>query len=198
MKKLVLPSLMVLALLAFVCCKQTTADSDSSDRDEIMETEMESSSDYADFDKKVATIRAFFQAHSDENLDAQAAMLADSLKFSPPYYNGNEWMGKDEFLAIVKGYHENFENIQYHEGVVTADQGTVGGFYSGSVYPKETAETKADVIRTYGTWTATHTESGQEIGVKFFNLSTFNEEGKIATFSDYFDLSGLAPKETEN
>jgi limonene-1,2-epoxide hydrolase len=44
----------------------------------------------------------------------------------------------------------------------------------------------------YGTWTATHTESGKEIGVKFFNLSSVNEDGKIVQSSDYFDVNGLA------
>ncbi len=193
MKKSFLKGTIVLALLVFAGCKQAA----TTNEDTTAETEMESSANHADFDKKVETIRAFFQAHANEDLEGQAAMVADSLKFSPPFYNGNEWMGKEEFLDIVKGYHENFENIQYHEGVVTADQGTVGGFYSGSGFPKETAETKANVIRVYGTWTATHSESGQEIGVKYFNLTTFNEDGKIATLSDYFDLSGLVPKETE-
>ena len=162
--------------------------------DKQAETKSMVEPDYEDFDNKVATIRAFFQAHADEDLAAQEAMLADSLKFSPPYYNGNEWLGKDEFLAAIKGYHDNFDNIQFHEGIITAFQGEVGGFYSGSVYPKESAETKANAIRTYGTWTATHTASGQEMGVKFYNLSTFNKDGKIVSLSDYFDLSSLVPK----
>lgn len=193
MKKSLFQILIMLAVLTAVSCKQASTNEDTS-----LETEMEPTADHADFNKKVETIRAFFQAHADEDIEAQEAMLADTLKFSPPNYNGNKWVGKEEFLAAIKGYHDNFENIRYHEGVITADNGTVGGFYSGSVYPKETAETKANVIRTYGTWTATHTESGQEMGVKFFNLSTFNEDGKIATLSDYFDLSSLVPKETEN
>lgn len=193
MKKLCFQLIMVLAVLMAVSCKQATSNEETT-----ADTKMEPTADYADFDKKVTTLRAFFQAHCDEDLEALTAMLADSLKFSPPYYNGNKWLGKEEFLAAIKGYHDNFDNIKFHEGVVTADGSTVGGFYSGSVYPKETAETKANVIRSYGTWTATHIESGQEMGVKFFNLSTFNEDGKIATFSDYFDLSSLVPKESGN
>ena len=192
MKNLLCQMLVLLTVLTIVCCKQATSNGGTT-----AESEMAPTVDYPDFKKKVKTLRAFFQAHCDEDLEAQTAMLADSLQYSPPYYNGNKWLGKEEFLAAVKGYHDNYDNIQYHEGIVTADS-TVGGFYAGSVYPKETAQSKANVIRSYGTWTATHTESGQEIGVKFFNLSTFNEDGKIASFSDYFDLSSLVPKETEN
>ena len=191
MKRLQVTTLLLVALMFTYSCK----DAGEAKSEEKMETDVMAEADHADFDKKVATIRAFFQAHADEDMEAMSAMLADTLKFSPPSYNGNEWLDKEGFLAAIKGYHDNFDNIQFHEGVVTADQGTVGGFYSGSVYPKETAETKAEVIRTYGTWTATHTESGQEMGVKFFNLSTFNEDGKFATLSDYFDLSTLVPTE---
>ncbi|UJH67769.1 nuclear transport factor 2 family protein [Allomuricauda sp. SCSIO 65647] len=193
MKKTVLQSLMVIALLAMISCKQATPSTEA----ETMESNEESALDYADFDKKVETIRAFFQAHCDENLEAQSAMLADSLVWSPPSYNGNKWLGKEEFLAAIKGYHDGFDNIKYQEGVVTADS-IVGGFYSGSHYPKETATKNPNVIRVYGTWTGTHAESGQEVGVKFFNLTTFNEDGKIATMSDYFDLGSLVPKEAED
>ncbi len=192
MKKAVLQSLMVIALLAVISCKQTTTSTET----ETTDTNEESALDHAAFDKKVETIRAFFQAHCDENLEAQSAMLADSVLWSPPSYNGNKWLGKEEFLAAIKGYHDGFDNIRYQEGVVTADS-IVGGFYSGSHYPKETATKSPNVIRVYGTWTATHAESGQEVGVKFFNLTSFNEDGKIATMSDYFDLSSLVPKETE-
>jgi hypothetical protein len=48
------------------------------------------------------------------------------------------------------------------------------------------------VIRVYGTWTATHTETGKEIGLKFFNLTTINAEGLVIESSDYFDVNGLA------
>ncbi len=185
--------LFVFTLLMATSCKEAATN------EEVASTEATTSSspDYADFDKKVETIRAFFQAHCDENLQAQSEMLADSLAWSPPSYNGNKWLGKEEFLSAIKGYHDNFDNIKYEEGVITADS-VVGGFYSGSVYPQESAQTAANMIRVYGTWTATHTESGQQMGVKFFNLTSFNNDGKITTMSDYFDLSGLVPKEKDN
>lgn len=184
---------MILALLTLASCKQAS-DSDTSNEDTSMNTEMESAAKYADFDKKVATMRAFFQAHSDEDLSAQSEMLSDSLQWSPTIYNNSQWLGKEEFLAAIKGYHENYDNIRYQEGVVTADS-IAGGFYSGSVFPKETAESNADVIRIYGIWTGTHVESGQDIGLKFFALASFNEAGKIVMLSEYFDMSSIMPKD---
>lgn len=190
MKNVLLKGIVAVVLFTLASCKEA-ATSDKA------KTNMPSATDYADFDQKVETIRAFFRAHCDENLQAQSEMLADSVAWSPPGYNGNTWLGKEAFLAAIQGYHDNFDNIKYQEGVITADS-IVGGFYSGSHYPEETAETTANVIRVYGTWTATHTESGQEVGVKFFNLTSFDQDGKIATMSDYFDLSSIVPKVEEN
>lgn len=147
--------------------------------------------DYDAYNKKVAVLRAFYQAHCDEDLEAQDAMIADDFQWSPPNYNGNQWLGKEEFMTAIKGYHDGFENIKYTEGIVMPDS-TVNGFWSGSVFPKELANISSGIIRNYGTWTATHTESGKEVGVKFFSLASVNDEGKIDQSSDYWDVNGLA------
>lgn len=177
-------SLIVLALLVLAGCKEAATMEET-------ETTEQAAPDTADYDKKVAVIRAFFKAHCDEDLEAQSAILSDTMKWSPPNYNGNKWLGKEELLAALKGYHDGFENIKYHEGIVMPDS-TTNGFWSGSVFPGANATASASVMRVYGTWTATHSESGKEIGVKFFNLSSVNEDGKIVQSSDYFDVNGLA------
>lgn len=177
-------SLFALALLTLVGCKETATMEES-------ETTEQNTPDDAAFNKKVAVIRAFFKAHADEDLEAQKAILSDTMKWSPPDYNGNQWLGKEELLAALKGYHDAFDNIKYQEGIVMPDS-TANGFWSGSVFPVASATTSANVMRVYGTWTATHTESGKEIGVKFFNLTSVNDAGKIVQSSDYFDVNGLA------
>ena len=175
--------LMLVAVLAMLACKEQTSEM-------TMEEETMEAPDYAAFDKKVATIRAFYKAHEDEDLEAQRAMLADTMQWSPPAYNGNQWLGKTELLEALKGYHDNFDNIQWHEGIILPDT-TAGAYWSGSVFPEATATNTSTNIRIYGTWTATHTESGKEIGVKFYSLMVFNEEGVIVQGSDYFDVHGL-------
>ena len=176
--------LLMLAVLTLFSCKEKEQEV------EVLVEETEAP-DSADYDKKVAVIRAFFQAHSDEDIEAQSALLADDMNWSPPAYNGNQWLGKEDLLAALKSYHDNFDNIKYAEGIVMPDS-TANGFWSGSVFPGQNANASASVIRVYGTWTATHTESGKEIGVKFFNLSSVNDDGKIVQSSDYFDVNGLA------
>lgn len=176
--------MMLLAVLILIGCKEQASQTE-------MAEETTEAPDYADFEKKVEMIRTFYKAHGEEDMEALSAMLSDTLVWSPPAWNGNQMLGKEDLLAALKSYHDNFENIQWHEGIVMADS-TVNGYWSGSVFPGATAATTADVIRVYGTWTATHTESGKEIGVKFFNLTTFNEDGLIVNSSDYFDVNGLA------
>lgn len=177
-----LTTILMLALLTLSACKQAAPE---------VEQEVIEQPDYAEFDKKVAILRSFVQAHADENLEAQRALLADTLKWSPPYFNGNEWLGKEDYLAVLKSYHENFENIKYSEGIPLAGA-TGDGMWAGSVFPKEEASSAANAIRQYGTWTATHTPTGKEIGVKWFAISWINEDGKIAQMTEYFDVNGLA------
>ncbi|HMB64234.1 MAG TPA: hypothetical protein VKN36_14235 [Eudoraea sp.] len=180
-----LMSLIAIVLVVVVACKEAAPAEQSA------AVEQSASPDYAAFDKKIAVIRSFFKAHCDEDLEAQRSLLSDTLEWSPPNYNGNEWLGKEDFLAALKGYHDDFENIKYAEGIVMPDS-TANGYWSGSVFPEANASIDPDVIRVYGTWTATHSASGKEVGVKFFSLSSVNEDGKIVQASDYFDVNGLA------
>jgi hypothetical protein len=175
-------TLAVLGLFSLSACKQAAP------QEEMAQTE---TPDYAAFEAKAAIITAFYKAHEAENLEALGNLLADTLQFSPPQYNGNEWLGKEDLLAALKNYHENFDNIRFTPGVITPEV-REGGYWSGSVFPKETATTEPNNIRVYGTWNATHTETGKQIGVKYFALIVVNDEGKIAMASDYFDVNGIA------
>ncbi|NNJ88279.1 MAG: nuclear transport factor 2 family protein [Eudoraea sp.] len=170
------------ALLALTSCKQAAP------AEEMAKTE---TPDYAAFEAKVAVISAFYKAYSEEDMETLSNMLSDTLQWSPPQYNGNQWLGKEDLLAALKNYHDNFEDIQWTSGVSTP-QTSEGGYWSGSVFPEGSATSTPNDIRVYGTWNATHTETGKPIGAKFFALITVNEEGKISSASDYFDVNGLA------
>jgi len=169
----------VLMLLALVACAPPVA---------VEETE---APDYAAFDERVEVVRSFIQAHCDEDLNAQSAILSDTLQWSPPQFNGNVWLGKADYVAALQNYHNEFEGITYTEGIVMADT-LANGMWSGSIFPEGTASNSPTAIRQYGTWTATHTESGKEVGVKWFGLSFINDAGKIVRISEYFDVHGLA------
>jgi hypothetical protein len=180
--------LILFFLLTIVSCKQPTEAPV-----EVVEenTETADAPDYAAFDAKVAVIRAFTKAHEDENLALQTELLSDTLKYSPPTYNGNKWLGKTEYLAALKGYHKDFDNIKFTEGIALDDT-TETAYWSGSVYPEASASNSPNAIRTYGTWTAKHTASGKEVGLKFYGLTWINKDGKIVRSTSYFDASSLA------
>lgn len=150
--------------------------------------------DYVAFGSKVQVIKAFFKAYADEDMEAMTGMVADTMQWSPAVYNGNQWLSKADYLAALQSYHDEFENIQFHEGIAGLDDtaDASNAFWSGSVFPESTATNAPGIIRVYGTWTATHTETGKDIGAKWYGLVWVNEAGQIARSNDYFDASGLA------
>ena len=182
-------SIIALALLVTVACKETTKE-ESEDVVEVEEMEMEAP-DYAAFDKKIAVLRAFIQAHEAEDLEKQKSLISDTMKWSPPMYNGNEWLSKDDYVTALKSYHDDYDNISYTEGIVLADS-TVTGVYAGSVFPQSTASSDPSAIRLYGTWTATHTATQKEIGVKWYAIGWVDDSGQISMLTDYWDVHGLA------
>lgn len=186
MKKQII-MLAVVGLMSVSACKQATP---------IEELALSETPDYAAFDQKVAVVRAFYQAHSDEDLEAQRGLLSDTMTYSPPQFNGNKWLGKEELLSILKNYHDNFDDIKFMSGIVMPDT-IANGYWSGSVFPKGTATTIPTNIRVYGTWSAIHTASGKPVGLKFFALVSVNDDGKIVSASDYFDVNGLAAQIAE-
>ena len=46
-------------------------------------------------------------------------------------------------------------------------------------------------MRIYGTWYTKHTETGAPANNKWFGVLNFNEDNKIASFSDWMDVNGM-------
>ena len=190
MKKLFL-SLIAIALVFFISCKETASAEATETEEKTEVTEKAETPDYDLFNSRVETMRAFYKAHENEDIEAITALLADTLKVSPPDYNGNQLVGTDELIAVLKNYHDNFDNINFTEGIQLGDI-KEGGWWSGSVFPEETASVSSNAIRIYGTWKATHTESGKEIGVKYYSIAWINDAGKLAQYTAYYDVNGIA------
>jgi len=188
--------LIILALLTLTACDQKKSEETKETNEIEVTKEMQETPDYAAFDKKVEVIRSFIKAHEDENLEAEQALFADTLRWSPPNYNGNKWLGKSDLVAAMQNYHKDFENVKFEEGIMLADS-LVNGMWSGSVFPKDQASNTPDAIRFYGTWTGKHTASGKEVGLKYYALGWINDAGKIVQFSEYFDAHGLAAQVAE-
>ena len=191
-------SIIVLALLTLTACKQAETTENATDLEVATEVEVEETVDHtATFNKRMGVLRAFIKSHTDEDIEALSGYIADTIAWSPPSYSKNPWLGKEEYMAALKGYHDNYDNITYTEGIVLP--GTTGlGFFSGNVHSADgTVNSGGNAIRSYGTWHATHTTSGKSIGVKWFSVTSFNEDDKIVMVTDYWDVNGLAAQIAE-
>ena len=118
----------------------------------------------------------FMLAHGTEDIAAKSAMIHDDLLWQPPMY-GSKQYGKSEHIEALKMYQTLFDNIQY-----TPD----------NWLPGVLAETgKLDgSVRTYGTWTDTHVETGKSFSLHSYHTFDF-VDGKIAAGGDYFDFGGF-------
>lgn len=189
--------MIALALLTFTACKQAETKEDTTTSEEITEVEKEVNVDHtATFKTRMGVIRAFVKAHSAEDLATLSTLIADTLKWSPPMYSESPWSGKEDYMAALKGYHDDYDNITYTEGIVLP--ATMGpGYFSGNAYSADgTVNSGANAIRCYGTWKATHIASGKNIGVKWFGVASFNDDNKIAMMTEYWDVHGLAAQIT--
>ncbi|RZP00671.1 MAG: nuclear transport factor 2 family protein [Flavobacteriales bacterium] len=143
----------------------------------------------AKFQAQIETFKTFTDGFLNEDIDLLMSVMADSVQWSPPNYNGNQLIDSDGLRAAGISYFEGFDGITFNEG-----DGLVGsdnGFWSGSLYSAGETNTDPSVMRVYGTWSMTHTETGAPVSNKWYGVLTFNEDGKIAVFSDWMDVNGM-------
>ena len=131
---------------------------------------------HPDFEKNKAVIQKFVNLHSVEDWEAQAELLHEDLSWSQPVY-GSENYGKDEHFEAMKMYQSMFDNIKYETEYWLAGIDPETGIRDGSV-------------RTYGTWTGVHTETGKEFKLNAYHAISF-KDGKIVGGGDYFDFGGF-------
>ena len=143
----------------------------------------------AKFQKQIETFKTFAEGFKNKDIDLLMSVMADTVKWSPPQYNGNQTLDIKELKAAGESYMDSFDNITFNEG-----DGLVGSdnaFWSGSLYSATETNTDPSVMRVYGTWSMTHTESGAPVSNKWYGVLTFNDDGKIAVFSDWMDVNGM-------
>ncbi len=136
-------------------------------------TQVDINPDYA---SNLEVAESFFAAHGAEDIAAQTEMLHDDLLWQPPMY-GSEQYGKAEHVEALVMYQDAFDDILY-----TPDYWLPGVL-------AETGELDGSV-RTYGTWTGTHIETGQSFNLHSYHTLDF-ADGKIIAGGDYFDFGGF-------
>ena len=113
---------------------------------------------------------------SESDFQAQLDLIHDDVKWQPVFFGSSE-IGKEEFGSYLKAWQDEMENVVY-----TADNWLPGvlvetGLADGSV-------------RSYGTWSGTHTATGKQWEMKAYHTWDF-KDGLIISGGDYFDASGL-------
>ena len=136
-------------------------------------TQVDNNPNYA---SNLEVAKSFMTAHGTEDVDAQTEMLHEDLLWQPPAYGAKQY-GKSEHIEALSMYQILFDNILY-----TADNWLPGVL-------AETGELDGSV-RTYGTWTGTHTETGKPFSLHSYHTLDF-VDGKISAGGDYFDLGGF-------
>jgi|TARA_B110000263_G_C15181904_1_gene451961 ketosteroid isomerase-like protein len=153
-----------------------------------------SSEDKAAFEKQIETFSAYRKAFNEENIEDLMGTMADSLKWSPPAYNGNEILGYEDVKATFQSYFDQFDNITFAEGQGLVNKGAPA-YWAGSTFSsgegEQGASSKPNIMRIYGTWSGIHTESGAKVYNKWYGVLNFNSDGKIADLSDWMDVSGM-------
>ena len=128
------------------------------------------------YEKNLATLKAFTSAFEKEDLNAMAAQVADTAKWSAPAY-GDTVNTKAHWMESLKYYLDNWSNLHL----------TNGQFLPG--IDQATHELDGSV-RYYGRWDGVHS-SGVATQVYFYGTYDFNKDNKIISGADYFDLGGL-------
>ena len=128
---------------------------------------------HPDFEKNKEIAIKFIELHNSENLEAQAELIHEDLDWAPPMY-GSENYGKADHIEAMKMYHTMFDNIKFQADYWLPGVDPETGMNDGSV-------------RTYGTWTGVHTETGKDFVLKAYHPMAF-KDGQIIGGGDYFDF----------
>ena len=135
-----------------------------------------SSENHADYEKNLEIAKKFISLHSSENWEAQAELIHDDLSWSQPVY-GSENYGKEGHIEAMKMYQSMFDNIKFEADYWLPGVDPETGMRDGAV-------------RTYGTWTGVHTETGKEFSLSSYHAMSF-KDGKIIGGGDFFDFGGF-------
>ena len=176
--------ILLCGLLLIVSCADISNSSSVSDENQ------------AKFEQQIESFRTFANGFNAENMDLTMSVVSESVQWSPPYYNGGQLLNYEDFQLAVKGYFDNFDNLEFLEGEgpnmnPDADPNANSAYWSGSLYSSATPSSEPNGLRVYGVWKWKHTESGAEGGNKWYGLINFGDDGKITGFSDWMDVNGM-------
>ncbi|MBN98039.1 MAG: hypothetical protein CME16_02145 [Gemmatimonadetes bacterium] len=138
--------------------------------------------------------KAFEQHHVggviSKDIDHFMALYSDSVKWSPPNWNGNVILGKEDLKSAAQFYMDNFDEISFKPGgaIIGAD----GAYFGGSLFSDVgNTSNSPNRLRIHGVWSGKHVETGAPFHLKFFIIQEFNEDGEVITLNEWFDPSSI-------
>ncbi|MEO8112058.1 MAG: hypothetical protein ABI594_18560 [Ginsengibacter sp.] len=165
MKKVL--AVVIITIMAVGCSQPDQKDNTASQQSDDMN---------ALYEANLATLKTQIGAFEKEDVNAWAATIADSAVWLSPVY-GDTITTKAHWEESIKNIMDNNSNLhlsdaQFLPGVDSATQKPDGS------------------VRYYGTWHGTPT-SGKEVSVKFYGTYDFNDNHKIISGDDFYDVGGL-------
>lgn len=128
------------------------------------------------YDKNLSSLKAVLAAFEKEDINAFAANIADTAVWNSPAY-GDTVSTKAHWMESLKYYLDNWDNLKLNNAQFLPGIDAATNEFNGSV-------------RYYGSWDGVHT-SGVATKVSFYGTYEFNNDNKIISGSDFFDLGGL-------
>lgn len=149
-------------------CNQTGKkdDATSSKNDQMQEL----------YQQNLSTIKTFIADFEKEDIDGQAALIADSARYNSAAY-GDTIHTKKHWLEGQKSYMDNWSNLHLSDAQFLPGIDSTTHEFDGSV-------------RYYGFWGGVHS-SGFSGQVKFYGTYEFNKDHKLISGDDFFDLGGM-------
>ncbi|MFQ3341297.1 MAG: ketosteroid isomerase-like protein [Flavobacteriaceae bacterium] len=132
---------------------------------------------HPDYTSNLETAKKILELQGTEaDLDAQLAMIHEDLQWQPAFHGSKE-IGKTEFGAYLKGWHDAMEDVLFTPRNWLPGVSPETGLADGSV-------------RTYGKWKGIHSASGKSWELIGYHTWDF-KDGKVIAGGDYFDAGGL-------
>ena len=131
---------------------------------------------HKDFMANTELAKTYFNLHQQENAEAMWDFIHPDIEWHMPEY-GAPMAGLEVVKQAVTGYHAEFEGMNFAADYWLPGVDPETGLPDGST-------------RTYGTWTAVHTATGQKVSITSYHAFSF-KDGKIVGGGDWFDLGGM-------
>jgi hypothetical protein len=163
---------LAIILLAFGC-NQSEKKEDTSPQDASASKNDDMKALY---EQNLATLKTFIADFEKEDIDGQAAQLADSAVWNSPAY-GDTVHTKKHWLEAQKNYMDNWSDLHLSDAQFLPGIDSATHEFDGSV-------------RYYGNWSGVHSSVAYD-HIKFYGTYNFNKDHKIISGNDFFDLGGL-------